>query len=134
MFDAQTVALIRSAPPLEGLELEDLPKELTRAYSTMVSMRMRLRQILTADVFETELGDVIRRLETLALTQEAFVTATPERSNRAAAAFVAASAHQLRFSAEMLVENTEEQRLGAVRAIAPENGAAIMFLIAGRAA
>ena len=94
MFDAQTVALIRSAPPLEGLELEDLPKELTRAYSTMVSMRMRLRQILTADVFETELGDVIRRLETLALTQEAFVTATPERSNRAAAAFVAVGLFQ----------------------------------------
>jgi hypothetical protein len=39
MFDAQTVELIRSAPPLGGLELEDLPKELTRAYSTIVSMR-----------------------------------------------------------------------------------------------
>jgi hypothetical protein len=97
-------------------------------------MRMRLRQMLTADIFETELGDVIRRLETLALTQEAFVTAMPERSNRAAAAFVAASAHQLRFSAETLVENTEEPSLVAVRAIAPEIAATIMFLIAGRAA
>ena len=70
MFDAQTVELIRSAPPLEGLDLEDLPKVLTRAYSRIVSLRMRLREVLSAEEFEGELGEMVRELETIRLTQE----------------------------------------------------------------
>lgn len=131
MFDAQTVDLIRSAPPLDGLNLEDLPKQLTRAYSTVVSLRMRLRGAETA---RTDLADIIRNLETLALTQEAFVAVTPNRPNRAAAAFVSAAAHHLRFSAEMLLERTDAPSLLAVEAIGPEIAATILFLIAGRAA
>src|ERR1700722_10561028 len=64
MFDAQTVELISSAPALDGLDLETLSKDLTRAYSTIVSVRMRLREMLTAETFESELGDIVRRLET----------------------------------------------------------------------
>jgi hypothetical protein len=134
VFDAQTVELIRSAPPLDGLDLENLPKELTRSYSKIVSLRMRLREMLTAETFDAELGGTIQYLETLALTQEAFVTVTPGRSNSAAAAFVAASAHQLRFSAEKLLNPTEEPSLLAIQAIGPEIAATILFLIAGRTA
>ena len=134
MFDAQTVELIRSAPPLEGLALDELPKELTRAYSTIVSLSIRLREVLTEERFETELGDIVRRLETIALTQEAFVAATPDRVNRASAAFVAGSAHQLRFSAERLLEIHNEPSSLSINAIAPEIAATLLFLIAGRAA
>jgi hypothetical protein len=134
MFDPQTVELIRSAPPLEGLELEQLPKQLTEAYSRIVSLRMRLREILTEEIFQTELGDMVRLLESIALTQEAFVTATPDRANRASAAFVAASAHQLRFSAEKLLASEEEPSRLSLEAIAPEIASTLMFLISGRAA
>src|ERR1700733_6221935 len=100
MFDPQTAALIRSAPPLEGLNLDELPKELTRAYAQIVSLRMRMRELVNAETFGAELGDIVRRLEKIALTQEAFVVAVPNRENRQSAAFVAATAHQLRYSAE----------------------------------
>ena len=134
MFDAQTVELIRSAPPLDGLDLETLPKQLTEAYSRIVSLRMRLRELLSAERFETELGEMIRRLESIALTQEAFVAATPNRGNRAAAAFVAASAHQLRFSAERLVATEDTPSRLSIEAVAPEIAATLMFLVAGRTA
>ncbi len=134
MFDAQTVDLIRSAPPLEGLELDNLPKVLTQAYSRIVSLRMRLRAALSPESFEAELGDMMRELETIALTQEAFVAVTPDRENRASAAFVAASAHQLRFSAERLLNPEEASSRLMIEAIAPEIASTLMFLIAGRAA
>ena len=134
MFDSETVDLIRSAPPLEGLELDDLPKVLTRAYSRIVALRMRLRATLSAEAYEAELGEMSRELETIALTQEAFVAATPDRENRASAAFVAASAHQLRFSAERLSSPDEAPSRLTIEAIAPEIASTLMFLIAGRAA
>src|SRR5579872_1983136 len=134
MFDAQTVELIRSAPPLDGLELETLPKQLTEAYSRIVSLRIRLRELLSAERFETELGDMVRRLESIALTQEAFVAATPGRANRPAAAFVAASAHQLRFAAERLIATDETPSRLSIEAVAPEIAATLMFLVAGRVA
>jgi hypothetical protein len=134
MFDPQTVELIRAAPPLDGRELEQLPKQLTEAYSRIVSLRMRLREILTEEIFQTELGDMVRQLESIALTQEAFVTATPDRANRASAAFVAASAHQLRFSTEKLLASEEEPSRLSLEAIAPEIASTLMFLISGRAA
>jgi hypothetical protein len=134
MFDADTVDLIRSAPPLEGLELDDLPKVLTRAYSRIVSLRMRLRSNLSAEAFEAELGDMTRELETIALTHEVFVAVTPDRENRASAAFVAASAHQLRFSAERLLSTDQAPSRLTIEAIAPEIASTLMFLIAGRAA
>ena len=43
MFDPITADLIRSAPPLEGLDLKGLPRELTDAFATVVSARIRLR-------------------------------------------------------------------------------------------
>jgi hypothetical protein len=134
MFDPQTVELIRSAPPLEGLELDELPKELTKAYSTIVSLRMRLREIQNEETFEAELGATVRRLESIALTQEAFVASSPDRENRESAAFVAATAHQLRFSAEILLAPEEAPSRLSIEAIAPEIASTLMFLIAGRAA
>jgi superfamily II DNA/RNA helicase len=134
MFDQQTIELIQSAPPLEGLDLTGLPKELTRAYSTIVSLRMRLRESMNAEVYEAELGETERRLQAIALTQEALVAVAPGRENRAAAAFVAASAHQLRFSAKRLMATDNAPSYLYADSIAPEVAATVLFLIAGRAA
>ena len=43
MFDPETIDLIRRAPPLEGLDLENLPRLLTDAFATVVAARIRLR-------------------------------------------------------------------------------------------
>jgi hypothetical protein len=134
MFDTQTADLIRSAPPLEGLDLDSLPKQLTRAYSTIVSLRMRLREAQTAETLDPDLANTIRELERLALTQEAFVALGPNRANRAAAAFVAAAAHHLCFSAEVLLGRTATPSSLGGEAIGPEIAATLMFLIAARAA
>ena len=134
MFDPQTVELIRSAPPLEGLALDELPKELTRAYTQIVSLRMRMRELMNEATFGAELGEMVRRLESIALTQEAFVAAVPDRANRESAAFVAATAHQLRYSAERLLVLAEAPSRLSIEAIAPEIASTLMFLIAGRAA
>ena len=134
MFDPQTVELIRSAPPLQGLDLEELPKVLTRAYAQIVSLRMRMCALMNEETFAAELGEMVRRLESIALTQEAFVAAVPDRANREAAAFVAATAHQLRYSAERLLASEEAPSRLSIEAIAPEIASTLMFLIAGRAA
>ena len=134
MFDQQTIDLIQAAPPLEGLDLNELPKDLTRAYSAIVSLRMRIRESINNETYEAELGDIDRRLQAIALTQEALVAVAPDRKNRAAAAFVAATAHQLRFSARRLKETENMSSHLGTEAIAPEIAATVLFLIAGRAA
>lgn len=135
MFDSPTAELIASAPALEGLNLADLPKELTRAYSTIVSLRIRLRESKEAQVPDQELSQLIGKLERLGYAQEAFAAVAPERPNRAAAAYVAASAHQLRFAAERLLrgEKQEGSQL-TVEAVGAEIAGTIMFLIADRVA
>lgn len=41
MFDAQTAALIRSAPALEGVDPSMLPQELTGIYAELAGLRLR---------------------------------------------------------------------------------------------
>ena len=43
MFDPITAALIAASPPLEGLDLDALPKRLTEAFADIVAARIRLR-------------------------------------------------------------------------------------------
>ncbi|MES0041475.1 DEAD/DEAH box helicase [Mesorhizobium sp. M0091] len=93
MFDPITTALINSAPLLDGLDLDDLPKRLTEAFADIVSARIRLRGI-GGDEHNPALSKTLLMLGRLAAAQEAYVALLPERENRAAAAFVAASAHE----------------------------------------
>lgn len=58
------------APPLQGLDLEDLPKQLTRAYFTIAADALARKRRKWA--LEPELAGVTERLESLAPTQEAF--------------------------------------------------------------
>jgi DEAD/DEAH box helicase/Helicase conserved C-terminal domain len=134
MFDAPTAQLIASAPALDGLDLTSLPKDLTKAYSTIVSLRMRLRHANADSPSAGEIEDILGRLERLGYAQEAFAAIAPDRANRASAAYVAATAHQLRFSAQRLQDPKERTTQITLAAIGPEIAATIMFLIADRVA
>jgi hypothetical protein len=93
MFDAMTEALIRAAPPLEGLDLDNLPKRLTEAYADIVSVRIRLCGA-TADADDAALRATVAELRRIAAAHETYAALLPDRENRASAGFVAASAHQ----------------------------------------
>jgi superfamily II DNA/RNA helicase len=93
MFDPITTALIGSAPPLEGLDLENLPKLLTEAFADIVAARIQLRGAAGGKE-RPALTETLRQLRRLAATHEAYVALLPDRANRSAAAFVAASAHE----------------------------------------
>src|SRR3546814_12044212 len=93
MFDPITAALIGSAPPLEGLDLQNLPKLLTEAFADIVSARIRLRGS-AQDEDNPGLTETLRNLRRLAATHEAYVALLPDRDNSTAAAFVAASPHE----------------------------------------
>ncbi len=64
MFDPVTVSLISTGPALDGVDLDDLPKQFTRAFADIVAARIRLREDplggLPEELIETLLR--IRRL------------------------------------------------------------------------
>ena len=65
MFDPTTAALIRAAPPLEGLDLDNLPKRLTEAFADIVSARIRLRGA-PADAEDEALAATVTELRRIA--------------------------------------------------------------------
>jgi hypothetical protein len=93
MFDPITAALIRGAPPLEGLDLEGLPRKLTEAFADIVAARIRLRGAVT-ETDESALAETLGELRRIAAAHEVYSALLPDRANRGSAAFVAASAHQ----------------------------------------
>lgn len=126
MFDPETVELIRRAPPLEGLDLAALPQILTDAFATVVAARIRLRTE-SPDPEGAEVAETLTLLTRLATTHEIYVALMPDRDNRAAAAFVAASAHQARRLARVGAQPAS--RISAT-SISSEISAALLFLIA----
>jgi hypothetical protein len=126
MFDPETVTLIRQAPPLEGLDLVALPQLLTDAFATVVAARIRLRTG-APDPAGADVEGTPAMLARLAAAQEAYVALLPDRENRAAAAFVAGSAHQALRLARIGVQ--EQSRITAT-AVGSEISTALLFLIA----
>lgn len=127
MFDPITSALIAASPPLDGLDLEALPKRLTEAFADIVAARIRLRGEEVEEASET-LRDTLLEVRRLAAAHEAFVALLPERENRAAAAFVAASAHQVCLAGSVSEGNGFSYLDGAT--IAPEICATLLFMVA----
>ena len=84
MFDPSTAALIRRAPPLDDLDTDNLPDQLSATYAKIVTTRLRLRSGGGGDTDELE--TLIADTRRLAFTNEAFVSASPGRDDRAAAA------------------------------------------------
>ena len=128
MYDPATAALIRSTPDLEGLDRESLPDQLTAAFAQIVAMRLRLRE--GDDVEDEELGKILREVRRLAFTNEALVSVSPERENRAAAAFVAGTVHQLYFNAERIRSLDAPASFLGPRSISPDISAMLLFLVA----
>ena len=127
MYDPETSALIRLTPQLDGLNVDDLPDMLSRAFAEIVAARVRLR---TDTIGQEELPDIVNFARRLALTNEALVSLAPRREGRSAAAFVAATAHQLSFNAlRMGVTAARETRLDP-QSISSDIAAMLLFLVA----
>ena len=127
MYDPVTSALIRSTPELSDLDREDLPDLLARVFADIVSARVMLRE--GDDSLET-LSETIRFAQRLAQTNEALVAIDPDRENRSAAGFVAASAYQLVHQANALTEPEQPASYLKPEGISPDISAILLFLVA----
>lgn len=128
MYDQETAALIRSAPRFEGLDTERLPEALTEAFAKIAAARVRLRDVGLQQ--DEEITALFRDMRRLALANEAVVSVSPERENRAAAAFVAGSAHQLCFNAGAMQAGGRPRTFLGAESISPDLAAVLLFLIA----
>lgn len=130
MFDSDTSALISGAPELEGLDLPNLPEKLTDAYASIVTARVRLRELAAGTPLPEEIGELATQMRRIAFTNEAFVSAHPTRENRASAAFVAGAAHHVSLMAARMGRNEKPQTRLTLDAVAPEVSATLLFMIA----
>lgn len=127
MFDPSSRALLRQAPDLPGLDSETLDELLTAAHIELATLRLLSRE--SEPEAASEVFDRVRRL---ASTFEAYVALDLRPEQTRAAAFVAASAHQILSR----IRETVSGRPTDVSsdAIGSEISATLLFLIADRAA
>ena len=127
MFDESSRRLIRSAPDLPGLGAEVLDELLTEAHVELATIRL---EILGEDASRRSiLLDKVRRL---AATFEAYVALELQSARTQAAAFVAASAHQI--IARAAHPGAEGPTLLSSDAVSSAIASTLLFLIADRAA
>lgn len=126
MFDPTTAALIRGAPPLEGLDLDNLPKRLTEAFADIVTARIRLRGA-PADTDEASLLPTVAELRRIGAAHEVYAALLPNRENRASAAFLAASAHQ---AVSLAFRGTQANSYVDATAVSSDVCATLLFLLA----
>lgn len=130
MFDADTSALISGAPALEGLDLSTLPEQLTDAYASIVTARVRLRELAVGARRPADIEALATQMRRIAFANEAFVSALPSRENRASAAFVAGAAHHVSLMAIRMGRSEKPQTRVTIDSIAPEVSATLLFMIA----
>ena len=127
MYDTNTADLIRSTPPLQDLDREALPGILTEAYAEIAALRVRLR---ADDDPPDDLADTRAFAHRLAQTNEGLVALSPEREDRRAAAFVAATAYQLVHQIDALSETARPPTQLASASITADVSAMLLFLVA----
>jgi ATP-dependent RNA helicase HelY len=125
MFDAATAELIRAAPALSGVDPATLPQELTSVYSDIVVLRLKGAAL---DDDPNQLQN-LQRLKRIADIYEGAVDSGTDGHTRRAAAFVAATAHQL-LGRVLLAGYEPGQSLLEPDAINPAIAAPLLFLIA----
>jgi superfamily II DNA/RNA helicase len=127
MFDPSSRALLRQAPDLPGLDPETLDELLTAAHIELATVRL-----LSREGQPEAISDVLDRVRRLASTFEAYVALNLRPEQTRAAAFVAASAHQILSR----VRETALDRPTVVSsdALGSSISATLLFLIADRAA
>jgi superfamily II DNA/RNA helicase len=122
MYDLVTVAEIKGAPPLEGLDVERLPQRLTEAYARVVSARISVLEGRD----ESTLRDIIDEITRLGYTYLSLVKYAPTPDVQKSAAFVAGSAFEL---LAIHSSSTNNQDFTAT-SICPTCSAALLFLLA----
>ncbi len=125
MFDPITSQLLRSAPAVSGLDPEEIPALLTRHYATLVSARLR------GGVDDSASTQEAWPPERIADTYELIASISADRATRAAAAFVAGTAHQILARRSPSETETSAPMPNVDRdRIDPTLSAAILFLAA----
>ncbi len=127
MFDAITSALISSGPPLGGLDRDKLPAEFTKTYAQLVSMRLLLREGTEPTGPVPDL-DRVRRL---ANAYETYAAVLPERPDREAAAFIAATAHGLLSLAGRVTSAVNPPTNVSSSRISSDISACLLFIASG---
>lgn len=128
MYDPITAALIRSGPALPGLDRDTLPEHLTRLYAQLVSARLSLR-LREIEGLEGQLVE----LNKLASAYETYAAVLPERDDRDAAGFIAATAHGILALAAQ-VDGTRLKTQLQPGYISADVSACLLFLASGHAA
>lgn len=126
MFDTQSAALIRSAPPIANVDPQTLPQVLTRTYAQLVALRLRSND--PAAVARAEQFD--ESLLRLAAVYEGIVDMSEDGPERRGAAFVAATAYQI--LARVSDADEPDRPLLTPDAIHPRMAAPLLFIIAGQ--
>lgn len=131
MFDPITIDLISRAPPLGDLDFSELPQRFTNAFAEIVAARVRLRGLASLEQRGEAVLKLLAEMRRLAAAQELLVATAPERVDRASAAFVAGTAHQLCLMAETVVADGAP-RISSINAIHADHDicATLLFLIA----
>ena len=127
MFDPSSRALLRQAPDLPGLDPETLDELLTAAHIELATVRL-----LSREGKPEAASDVIDQVRRLASTFEAYVALNLRPEQMRAAAFVAASAHQILSRIREAV--FDRPTVVSSDAIGSSISATLLFLIADRAA
>ena len=128
MYDSVTAELIKSSPPLEGLDRETLPDLFSQAFAEIAAARIRLREV--GDEQLSGLSELIAMMRRIANTNEALLAVLPERDDRAAAAFVAATAHQLVAQADRELGGMVSTTRLSDRSISSDIAAMLLFMVA----
>lgn len=131
MFDPVTIDLINRAPPLGELDFSELPQRFTNAFAEIVAARVRLRGVASREQRGEAVTELLAEMRRLAAAQELLVATAPERADRASAAFVAGTAHQLCLMAEAVVADgaLSFSNINAIHAD-HDISATLLFLIA----
>lgn len=124
MFDPSSRVLLRQAPDLPGLDPEILDEILTAAHIELATVRLLGASAITSDVID--------RVRRLASTFEAYVALNLRPEQTRAAAFVAASAHQI--LSRVREAALDRPTLVSGDAVGASISATLLFLIADRAA
>lgn len=125
MFDPATSSLLRSAPAVPGLDPDEIPSLITRHYAALVSSRLRG----ASDEEEEANGEW--PLERIADTYELITSIDPNADARRAAAFVAATAHQVIARRQTIVDPDGHEAWSVNReGVDPGIAATLLFLAA----
>ena len=125
MFDASSRKLLKEAPALPGLNPEVLDELLTEAHVILATARIQAQE-------GAEIDATLDRVRRLAATFEAYVALGLQPDQTRAAAFVAASAHQI--IAQVVERRKDLPTLLTSDAIDSALSSTLLFLIAERTA